>query len=104
MLQILSILHFGNSIKFTLLCAPFTLQLNLYFNINLPHGTKFTATFLLCAKFDTFGALSLSKIVDAEVSFSSLLVIFNTWLNSVNTLLEDATLLMVKRCITILCT
>ena len=108
MLQILSIMLFGNSIKFTQLCAPFTPQLNFFLfvllHIPIPHGAEFTATFLLRAKSNTFGTLSLSRIVGAEVGFSSPSLTFNLWLESVNTLLEDATLLMVERCITILCT
>lgn len=61
-----------------MLCISPMLQLcSIYFSahfhlfvplhIRLPHGAGFTATFLLHAKSDTFEALSLSRIVDAEV-------------------------------------
>ena len=43
---------------------------------------------------DIFRALSLSRIVGAEVGFSSSSFTVHLWLESVNTLLEDATLLM----------
>ena len=64
--------------------------------MRLPHGAGFTATFLLHTKSDTFGASSLSRIVDTEVSFSSPSLMFDLWLKSVNTLLEDAILLTIE--------
>ena len=81
MLQIFSIMLFGNSVKFTQLCARFTPRLNFFLfvilHIPIPHGAKFTATFLLRAKSTTFGALSLSRIEGAE-SASLLLYLRST--------------------------
>ena len=84
MLQNLPIMLFGNSIKFTLLCFVVShyalIMLHLYLSsIPLNHiWCRIYCNLSFTRKVDTFGALSLSRIVGVEVGFSSHSLMFDS--------------------------
>ena len=73
MVQILPIMLFGNSIKYALYFshAPLCSVYSYFYTYVYSMVLDLLQPFYLHTKSDTFGTLSLSRIVDAEVSFSS---------------------------------